>query len=75
MVPITMPDLYAFEDPVITRWLVAEGDVVDQGDDVVAVGPDKAEALVTAPHAGRITRICAAVGDHPTAGDVLGEIS
>ena len=71
---VIMPNLFAFEDPVITRWLVREGDVVTAGDDLAAVELDKAEAMVTAPQSGRITSIHFAVGAHVQVGDVLARI-
>ena len=74
MAEIRLPNLFAFEDPIITRWLVAVGDHVQEGDEVAAVELDKAEAMVTAPASGRITRIHRAVGDHVETGDLLAEL-
>ena len=69
-----MPNLFAFEDPVLTRWLVAVGDHVSAGQDIAAVELDKAEALVGAPTSGRITCLLADVGDHVDDGDVIAQI-
>ena len=74
MPEVRLPNLFAFEDPIITRWLVSVGDHVTAGDDMAAVELDKAEAMVTAPVRGRVTRIHHAVGDHVETGDLLAEI-
>lgn len=76
MAEVRLPGLSVFEeDPVLTRWHVAVGDHVAEGQGIASVELDKAEAIVVAPHAGRVVRLLAEVGDHLMAGDPIAEIS
>ena len=72
---VRIPGLSAFEeDPVLTRWHVAVGDVVTEGQGIASVELDKAEAIVVAQESGRIVRLLADVGDHLMTGDAIAEI-
>jgi len=55
----------------IVKWLVAEGDTVDEHQLVVEVMTDKATVEVPAPQAGTITELRAAEGDVVPVGDVI----
>lgn len=47
----------------VVEWRVAEGDVIEEDQPVVEVMTDKALVEITAPEAGRITRLHVAKGD------------
>lgn len=55
----------------IVKWLVAEGDSVDEHQPVVEVMTDKATVEIPAPAAGTIAKIMAAEGDVIPVGDVI----
>ncbi len=55
----------------IVKWLVAEGDIVEEHQAVVEVMTDKATVEVPAPRAGKITSINAAEGDVVPVGSVI----
>jgi pyruvate dehydrogenase E2 component (dihydrolipoamide acetyltransferase) len=55
----------------IVKWLVAEGDTVEEHQPVVEVMTDKATVEVPAPAAGKITKQLAAEGDVIPVGNVI----
>ena len=55
----------------IVKWLVAEGDAVEEHQPVVEVMTDKATVEVPAPAAGTVTRQLAAAGDVVPVGTVI----
>ena len=55
----------------IVKWLVSEGDAVEEHQPVVEVMTDKATVEVPAPQAGTITALRAAEGDVVPVGDVI----
>ena len=55
----------------IVKWLVAEGDAVEEHQPVVEVMTDKATVEVPAPQGGTITELRAAEGDVIPVGDVI----
>ena len=60
---------------IVSRWLKAVGDSVDEGEPVVEVTTDKVDVEVPAPATGRLTEIVAAEGETQVAvGAVLGRI-
>ncbi len=55
----------------IVKWLVAEGDAVEEHQPIVEVMTDKATVEVPAPQAGTISSLRAAEGDVVPVGDVI----
>jgi pyruvate/2-oxoglutarate dehydrogenase complex dihydrolipoamide acyltransferase (E2) component len=56
---------------IIVEWRVAVGDTVAEGDELVEVEAAKASDVITAPAAGVVTQILAAVDDEVPVGDVI----
>lgn len=57
-VTITLPSLgEGVSEASITRWLVAPGDTVDQGDPMVEIATDKVDTEIPAPQAGTVVAI------------------
>ena len=61
----------ASDTATISRWLVAEGATVEEGDDLVEMTTDKAAFNVPSPAAGTVSEISAAEGDDVAVGDIL----
>jgi pyruvate dehydrogenase E2 component (dihydrolipoamide acetyltransferase) len=55
----------------IVEWFVAEGDVLDKGDDVVDIDTDKIAGTLESSVAGPVRRLVAEVGDQLPIGAVL----
>jgi 2-oxoglutarate dehydrogenase E1 component len=60
---------------IVSRWLKAVGDSVDEGEPVVEVTTDKVDVEVPAPAAGQLSKIVAAEGETVAVGAVLGLIA
>src|ERR1700722_7702674 len=60
---------------IVSRWLKAVGDTVDEGEPVVEVTTDKVDVEVPAPATGRLTKIVAAEGETVAVGATLGLIA
>src|SRR3990172_7300885 len=58
-------------EATIVRWLCSEGDAVEEGDPLVEVETEKANADVPAPSAGVIVGVIAEVGALVPVGEVL----
>ena len=58
-------------EATVTRWLVAEGDLVAAHDPVVEIETDKVVVEVAAPEAGRIATIKIQQDEEANPGDVL----
>lgn len=58
----------------VSRWLVAEGDLVEVDQPIVEVTTDKVDAEIPAPSAGVIEQILVAEGDVVEVGAVLAQI-
>ncbi|BAU29759.1 pyruvate dehydrogenase E2 component (dihydrolipoamide acetyltransferase) [Aneurinibacillus soli] len=72
MVEFKLPDVgEGMHEGEITRWLIAEGDHVDQDQSVVEVQTDKVNAELSAPVSGVITRLLFAAGDTVHVGQVM----
>jgi pyruvate/2-oxoglutarate dehydrogenase complex dihydrolipoamide acyltransferase (E2) component len=72
---IPMPRLGELtESAVITRWLCAVGDVIEEGQSIAEVETDKVETELVSPLAGRITRILVNDGDEVDVGTALLEV-
>ena len=60
---------------IVSRWLKAVGDNVEEGEPVVEVTTDKVDVEVPAPATGQLTEIVAAEGDTVAVGATLGVIA
>jgi len=75
MVDVTLPQLgESVTEGTISKWLVKEGDVVAQGQALVSVSTDKADAEVPAPAAGRVAKLLAKEGDIVAVKSVVAQI-
>ncbi len=64
LVDVTLPQLgESVTEGTISKWLVKEGDVVAQGQALLSVSTDKADAEVPTPVAGRIAKLLVKEGD------------
>ena len=73
--PVTLPDLQSGDEPVrVSCWLVDVGDDIDEGDRVVEVLIRGITFDVSAPAAGRLTRIEKSFDMPVVPGDILGWI-
>lgn len=61
----------AAEEATVSYWLVEEGDLVHEGDDLVEMTTDKAAFSVQAPKSGTVLEKLVEEGDEVTVGDVL----
>jgi pyruvate dehydrogenase E2 component (dihydrolipoamide acetyltransferase) len=67
-----LPDLgEGLTEGEVARWLVAEGQEIDEDDPLVEIQTDKATVEVPSPAAGVVTRIYVAEGDVVPVGTVL----
>ncbi len=60
---------------IVSRWLKAVGDTVDEGEPMVEVTTDKVDVEVPAPASGRLTEIVAAEGETVAVGATLAVIA
>ncbi len=75
MVDVTLPQLgESVTEGTISKWLVQEGDVVAQGQALLTVSTDKADAEVPAPVAGRVAKLLAKEGDVVAVKTVVAQI-
>ncbi|MGZ8667309.1 MAG: 2-oxo acid dehydrogenase subunit E2, partial [Solirubrobacterales bacterium] len=75
-VEITMPEMgESVTEGTVLEWLVAEGDVVEEGQTVVEVSTDKVDAEVPAPTNGTITKILVGPDETIEVGKPLGEMA
>jgi|SRR5436190_12953286 len=74
-VPIIMPQLgESIAEATVINLLVKEGDRVEADQDVIEVETNKATMNVTAPGAGRLTKIVAKLNESYPVGAVLGQL-
>ena len=67
---LTLPKLAETTDVmVIDEWLVASGDVVEEGQALANVETDKAIVELPSPRAGTILELLVPVGEEATTGD------
>lgn len=72
---VKLPDLgEGVEDATISRWLVKEGDEVNEGDILLEVATDKVDTEVPAPTAGQVLKISQGEGALVAMNDVLAVI-
>ncbi|HEY1957643.1 MAG TPA: dihydrolipoamide acetyltransferase family protein [Polyangiaceae bacterium] len=75
LVDVTLPQLgESVTEGTVSKWLVKEGDVVAQGQALLSVSTDKADAEVPAPSAGRVARLLAKEGDIVAVKSVVAQI-
>src|SRR5579863_764430 len=60
---------------IVSRWLKAVGDSVDEGEPLVEVTTDKVDVEVPAPATGRLVEIVAAEGETVAVGATLAVIA
>ncbi|HOD49551.1 MAG TPA: hypothetical protein PLM14_15940 [Candidatus Hydrogenedentes bacterium] len=70
---VTLPSLGedASDTATVSQWLVAEGAMVEEGDDLVEMTTDKAAFNVPSPVSGTVTEIRAHEDEDVAVGDVL----
>ncbi len=61
-------------DATITRWLVAEGQMVEEDQPIVEVATDKVDTEVPSPAKGKVSKLHFIVGDVPKVGQILASI-
>ena len=72
MIEFKLPDIgEGVAEGEIVKWLVSEGDTVEEHQSIVEVMTDKATVEVPSPAAGRIQKILAAEGESVPVGDVI----
>lgn len=72
MIEFKLPDIgEGVAEGEIVKWLVSEGDSVEEHQSIVEVMTDKATVEVPSPAAGRIEKILVAEGDSVPVGDVI----
>lgn len=66
------PDIgEGLDEGVIMRWLVAEGDMIKEGDNVAEVETDKVTAEIPSPRSGKVMELKYKEGDTVNVGEVL----
>ena len=73
-IEVRLPDLGDVGEVKLVEWLVAAGESVAAGEDLVEVETEKTTFVVPAPASGRVARIAIDPGGTARAGDLLGEI-
>src|SRR5687768_16395392 len=72
MAEFKLPDLgEGVTEAEIDRWLVKEGDVIEEDAPLVEVITDKASAEIPSPYAGTVVKIHAQAGDVVPVGTIL----
>ena len=75
-VALTLPAMgESVSEGIISRWLKAVGDSVDEGEPVVEVTTDKVDVEVPAPASGKLAEIVVAEGDTVSVGATLALIA
>jgi multifunctional 2-oxoglutarate metabolism enzyme len=75
-VSLTLPAMgESVSEGIVSRWLKAVGDSVDEGEPLVEVTTDKVDVEVPAPASGQLSKIVAAEGETVAVGAVLGLIT
>lgn len=74
-VEIHLPKLaMTMQEGTIEEWLVAEGDVVTEGQDMCVVSTDKVDNTMPVPASGTIVRIAVEAGETVDVGALLAVI-
>ena len=75
-VSLTLPAMgESVSEGIVSRWLKAVGDTVQEGEPLVEVTTDKVDVEVPAPTTGRLTEIVAAEGETVAVGATLAVIA
>jgi pyruvate/2-oxoglutarate dehydrogenase complex dihydrolipoamide acyltransferase (E2) component len=75
MIEVRLPQWgMGMQEGTIVRWLKAEGDTVEKGEDIVEVESAKVNEMVQAPAAGRLARLVAAEGETVPVQAILAEL-
>jgi pyruvate/2-oxoglutarate dehydrogenase complex dihydrolipoamide acyltransferase (E2) component len=73
-VPVRLPKLaMTTEEATLTEWLVPDGGVVNEGDELYRLETDKVESDIEAPATGTV-RWTATIGETYPVGTQIGEI-
>ena len=73
-IKVNIPDLSGASDVDVIEVLVKPGDVVAEGDSIIALETDKASMEVPAPQGGKIVSIAIKEGDQVNEGDLMMEL-
>jgi len=73
-IDIPVPDLGGSEGVEVIEINVAEGDQVEEGDDLIVLETDKASMEIPSPASGTITKIALKEGDKVSQGDIIGQM-
>lgn len=73
-IKVSIPDLSGAENVDVIEVLVKPGDVVAEGDSIIALETDKASMEVPAPQGGKIVSISVKEGDQVNEGDAMMEL-
>ena len=71
IIKVSIPDLSGAENVDVIEVLVKPGDVVAEGDSIIALETDKASMEVPAPQGGKIVSIAVKEGDQVNEGDAM----
>lgn len=75
-IEVTLPTMgEGITDATITKWLVSEGDTVEEDQPLVEIATDKVDSEVPAPVSGTVKKIICQEGEIPKIGEVLVVIS
>ena len=75
MIDVVMPQLgESVAEGTITKWLVAEGDVVAVGQAIVSVATDKADSEVPSPVAGTVAKLLVAENTTIRVGTAMAQV-
>lgn len=76
MTDVKLPPLgEEVKDGCITKWLVAEGAMVEKDQPLLEVATDKADMELPCPASGRLVKILVAVGDYALVGETIAQIA
>jgi pyruvate/2-oxoglutarate dehydrogenase complex dihydrolipoamide acyltransferase (E2) component len=69
---VRLPKLgLTMEEGVVVEWHVSVGDRVEEGIDLVTIGSDKADTVVSSPCAGKVAEILSPAGEVHPVGHVI----
>ncbi|MBM3676932.1 MAG: hypothetical protein FJW96_03475 [Actinobacteria bacterium] len=71
-VEIRLPKLaMTMQEGTIEEWLVAEGDTVEEGQDMCVVSTDKVDNTMPVPVSGTVTRLAVPAGETVDVGTLI----
>ncbi len=72
---VRLPDLgEGIEDATVSRWLIQEGDSIEEGDPLVEIATDKVDTEMPAPASGVLLKTTVSEGELVPSGALLGYI-